>query len=86
MARTPLSRALILVVALLLASLRQVLLLALGNVAGPRRVQRQERALDQFVLQRVDELFRLQQRQRARERVRLSGLREDVMKGDLFRL
>lgn len=36
------------------------LLLALGHVAGPRRVQRQQRALHHFILERVDELLRLQ--------------------------
>lgn len=67
-AREPLSRAPVLaadlmVAAVLLASLRRGWLLALGNVAGPRSVQREERALDQLILQRVDELFRLQRRE-----------------------
>lgn len=85
-ARQPLSRALILasalmVVAVLLTSLRRGLLLALGNEARPRSMQRQERALDQFILQRVDELLRLQRRERRQERKKkreLSGLRESA--------
>lgn len=80
-AREPLSRAPVLaaglmVAAVLLASLRRGWLLA--PVAGPRSVQREERALDQLILQRVDELFRLQRREEERKKkhVRRSGLRE----------
>lgn len=47
----------------LLASLRRGLLLALGNIPGPRRMQCEESTLDQFILQRVDELFCLSQRE-----------------------
>lgn len=61
-ARKPLNWAPILatdlmVAALWLASLCRGLLLALGNIPGPRRMQRQECALDQLILQRVDKLF-----------------------------
>lgn len=67
MARQPLGRALVLlaapgIVVLLLVSLRRRLLVALGHVAGPRRVQRQQCALDQFILKRVNKLFRLQRK------------------------
>lgn len=83
-AREPLSRAPVLaadlmVAAVLLASPRRGWLLALGTVAGPRSVQREERALDQLILQRVDELFRLQRREEKKKhvrQVRRSGLRE----------
>lgn len=56
------------VVTLLLASLHRGLLLVLGNVPGPCRMQCQQCALDQFILKCVNKLLRLGQIERLEKR------------------